>query len=210
MLELLLIRHGETLWNAGKIFRGRADIPLNETGKRQAVLLGEYLKDETIDAVYTSPLSRAEETAARIAGPHQMKAVAVSDLTDMDFGEWQGKELDEISQKYKDLYRDWLNIPEQAAIPGGESFARITGRITRFMEEVKARHGNGKIVIVTHRVIVKLAICLLLEISNNRFWNFQVDTGSITRFRITGAKAVLMTANETSPGKTLIANREDF
>ena len=67
MLKIILARHGETDWNAAEIFRGRADVPLNETGLRQAALLGEYLGSARIDAICTSPLQRAVSTAAAIA-----------------------------------------------------------------------------------------------------------------------------------------------
>ncbi len=210
MLELILIRHGETAWNAEKIFRGRTEIPLDETGKRQAALLADYLKDEKLEAIYTSPLERARETAARIADLQKLEAIPVNNLTDMDYGHWQGKKIIEVEEAYPELFNDWMDTPEQIAIPGGESLAQVTGRVVPILEDLGARHAEGKVAVVTHRVLVKLIICWLLEVPNNKFWNFQVDTGSQTRFRIQGTRTVLVTANDISCLRQLKENREDF
>lgn len=210
MLEFIVIRHGETAWNAEKIFRGRTEIQLDETGRRQASLLADYLKDEKLEAVYTSPLERAKETAARIAELQKLEVIPVNNLADMDFGQWQGKKITEVEEADPELFKDWLDTPEQIAIPGGESLGQVTSRVVPFLEDLGARHTEGKIVIVTHRVLVKLIICWLLEVPNNKFWNFQVDTGSQTRFRIQGTRAVLVTANDTSCLRQLKENREDF
>ncbi len=210
MLELLLIRHGQTAWNAEKTFRGQTEIPLDETGRRQAELLAGYLQDEKIDFIYTSPLQRAVATAACIAEVQKLEAVPVSNLTDMDYGKWQGKKITEVEQEYPELYRDWMDTPEQIAIPGGESLAQVSGRVVPFLEDIGARSAEGKIAIVTHRVVIKVIICWLLEVTNNRFWNFQVDTGSLTRFRIEGIRAVLTSANDTSCLRQMKGICEDF
>ena len=80
MVEIVIIRHGETAWNVGEMFRGRADIELNETGVRQAELAGEYLSGEKIDFMYTSPLKRAVATAGSIAVHHGLEVNIVSNI----------------------------------------------------------------------------------------------------------------------------------
>ena len=99
MTEILLIRHGETEWNAAELFRGRADIPLNENGLRQAGLLSEYLKDKQIDAIYSSPLGRARKTAEIISGRHGLEVMSSGGLIDIDFGEWQGLAHREVNNR---------------------------------------------------------------------------------------------------------------
>ena len=90
MTTILLIRHGETDWNAEKIFRGRADIELNENGIKQAELLAKHLAGERIVAIYSSPLKRALRTAGIMAGSHQVDVTPALGLLDFDYGEWQG------------------------------------------------------------------------------------------------------------------------
>ena len=124
MVEIILVRHGETEWNAAETFRGRADVPLNETGLQQARLLGEYLRDEKIAVVYSSPLIRAVKTAAAVAAFHRLDVSIAADLIDIDCGQWQGLTLGEVEEKYGELYRDWQDTPEQVKLPGGESLER--------------------------------------------------------------------------------------
>jgi broad specificity phosphatase PhoE len=91
MIEIILVRHGETAWNRREIFRGRADIELSETGARQAELLAQYLSQTGISAIYSSPLKRALKTAEAIASYHSLDVKTTSGLIDFDYGNWQGR-----------------------------------------------------------------------------------------------------------------------
>ena len=198
MVEIILARHGETEWNATEIFRGRADVALNDTGLRQAQLLGEYLSHEKIDAVYSSPLQRAVKTAAAIAGFHNLDVNVIDNLNDIDCGEWQGLTLHEVKEQYEELYQDWLDTPEQVRLPGGESLAEVRSRALPFVQDAAIRSGEGKIVLVSHRVVNKVLICALLGLDNSFFWSFKLDTGGITRFSFDRNRAVLTSHNDTS------------
>ncbi|MCK4863292.1 MAG: histidine phosphatase family protein [Dehalococcoidales bacterium] len=198
MLEIILTRHGETDLNAGEIFRGLADAELNETGLRQAELLGEYLGNEKIDIIYSSPLKRAVKTAETIARRQALDVNTVRNLIDFDYGEWQGLPLKEIKDKYEELYRDWQDTPEQVRIPGGESLEDVRNRAMPFVEDAVMRCGEGKIVFVSHRVVHKVLICNLLGLGNARFWNIRLDTGGISRFNCGDGKIVLTSHNDTS------------
>jgi broad specificity phosphatase PhoE len=198
MVEIILVRHGETDLNAGEIFRGLVDVELNETGLRQAELLGEYLAGEKIDIVYSSPLKRAVKTAETIARPHALEVNIVRNLIDIDYGEWQGLPLQEITVEYRELYRDWLDTPEQVRIPGGESLEEVRARVMPFVEDAVMRCGEGKIVFVTHRVVNKVIICNLLGLSNAHFWNVKQDTCGISRFSCGDGRVVLTCHNDTS------------
>jgi broad specificity phosphatase PhoE len=108
MLTLILVRHGETDWNAAEIFRGGVDVALNETGVKQAQLLGEYLSGLKINAIYTSPLQRALTTAQAIAGCQEgVPPVVAAELTDLNYGFWQGLTHEMAKAKYPDLYLKW-------------------------------------------------------------------------------------------------------
>ena len=104
MTEIILARHGQTAWNIGEVFRGQTDIPLDETGEKQAQLLAEYLSSRKIEAVYSSPLQRALKTAQAIARYHQFEVQVTQGLNDLSFGEWEGMPHEEVREKYRELY----------------------------------------------------------------------------------------------------------
>jgi broad specificity phosphatase PhoE len=211
MTEIILIRHGETEWNASNIFRGRADVDLNETGLRQAEQLGEYLSSEEIDFIYTSPLKRAVRTAGAIARPQNIEVNTIENLIDFDFGEWQGLTLVEVQEKYPELYQDWLDTPEQVGMPGGESLASVRDRAMSFLQDAVMRCEEGKIAMVSHRVVLKVIICALLGLENSRFWNIKMDTGAITRFVFDGDRVILTEHNNTSYLKNMQGHKlNDF
>jgi len=203
MVEIILARHGETDFNASEIFRGRADVALNENGLKQAGLLGEYLGDEKIDFIYSSPLKRAVKTAEAIARPRAMDVNIVQNLIDIDCGEWQGLSLREVKEKYPEIYQEWLDTPEQVRIPGGESLEDVRNRVLPFVEDAVMRCGEGRVVLVSHRAVNKVLICALLRLDNSYFWNFKLDTGGITRFNFDGDRVILISHNDTSYLKSL-------
>ena len=197
-VELILVRHGETEWNATEVFRGRADIPLNEHGLEQARLLGEYLKSEKIDAVYSSPLQRAVKTAETIAAHHKLDVNIVENLNDIHCGEWEGLSLEQVRERYEDVYQDWLDTPEQVKLPGGEGLDDVKNRALPFVQDAVTRVGEGNIALVSHRAVIKVLIAALLTLDNSAFWNFKIDNAGITRFFFDGNRAVLTSHNDTS------------
>jgi len=203
MIEIILARHGETDWNASEVFRGRADVALNENGLRQAQLLGEYLGKEKIDFIYSSPLQRAVKTAEAIARTQSIDVNIVPNLNDINCGEWQGLSLREVKDKYPEIYQDWLDTPEQVRIPGGESLEDVRRRVVPFVEDAVMRRGEGRVVLVSHRAVNKVLICALLRLDNSYFWNFKLDNGGITRFNFDGDRVILISHNDTSYLKSL-------
>ena len=198
MAEIILVRHGETEWNASETFRGRADVELNATGVRQAELLGKYLSADKIDLIYSSPLKRALRTAEAIARVQKIQVNAVENLIDFDFGEWQGLTLEEVKEKDEILYQDWLDTPEQVRIPGGETLENVLSRAMPFVVDAVMKCKEGKVALVSHRVVLKVLICALLGLDNAHFWAIKMDNGAITRFVYDGDHAVLTEHNNTS------------
>lgn len=211
MLEIIIVRHGETEFNAAETFRGRADIPLNETGLKQAKLLGEFLSTENIDVIYSSPLQRAVKTAEAIATPQKLDVNIVENLNDIDCGDWQGLTLKEVTDRYDDIYQDWLDTPEQVRLPGGESLEEVRFRALSFVQDTVARWGESKIVLVSHRAVNKVLICALLGLDNSMFWSFKLDTGAITRISFDGKRTTLISHNNTSYLRPLkLGEKKDF
>ena len=197
MTEIFLVRHGETEWNAGEIFRGRADVSLNEKGIVQAKLLGDYLKKLRLEAVYSSPLQRAVRTAERIARPHSLDVIMESALIDMDYGEWQGMPLTEVKKIYKNLYKKWESAPEKVRIPGGESLDDVGNRAIAAVNKIAKKH-EGSVALVSHRVVNKVLICALLGLDNSHFWNIRQETCGISSFLYQEGEFILTRHNDTS------------
>jgi broad specificity phosphatase PhoE len=198
MGEIILARHGETDWNVAEVFRGRVDVALNETGIRQAELLGEYLSQAGISAIYSSPLKRALKTAELIAGYHALGVNIVQGLIDFDYGEWQGLSHQEVRERYQGLYHDWLDHPEKVTMPEGESLEDVRERALAVVYDVVEGYGGGVVVLVSHRVVNKVLICALLGLDNAHFWNIRLDTCGITSFGYEGGRFILNRHNDTS------------
>jgi len=202
MTEIILARHGETEWNVAEVFRGRIDIELNKTGIKQAGLLAEYLSDLKLDAIYSSPLKRALTTAEIIASYHKLDVEIAPGLIDFDYGEWQGLPHQEVKDKYKELYAQWIRNPHQVKIPAAESLDEVRKRATGVVDNIIAKY-QGTVVLVSHRVVNKVLICALLGLDNSHFWNIRQDTCGITTFIYENERFILTKHNNTSYLKPL-------
>jgi phosphoserine phosphatase len=203
-MDIILARHGETEWNVSEVFRGRADIDLNETGRKQAKLLGEYLSGTVVKAVYSSPLKRALNTAKAIAGHHHLGVEVTPHLNDLNFGEWEGLQVEEVKQKYPRPFELWAIRPEKVRLPGGETLDEVRERAMKVVNGATVSH-TGNVVLVTHRVVIKILICALLGLDNSHFWNVMVDTCGLTTFRYERKKYLLVRHNDISFLKPLKA-----
>ena len=196
-MKIILARHGETEWNVKEVFRGTIDIELNETGAKQAELLARYLSESKVDAVYSSPLKRALETAEAIARYHQLPVAITTGLKDFDYGEWQGLPHQEVKTRYRELYVKWLTAPHQVEMPGGECLGDVRERAVDVVNDTITKY-RGTVVLVSHRVVNKVLICALLGLDNSHFWNIKLDTCGITTFLYENGRFVLASHNDTS------------
>lgn len=167
--KILIIRHGETAWNRGKIFRGTHDIPLNENGRQQARLAAQSLKDMEINAAYTSPLSRAKETAEIVTASHGISPEIHEGFIDMDYGDWTGKEDAEVAKLWPDEHAAWMSNPHTVRPPGGTTLEEIFDRSFSAMEELAGKHDGETIALFSHRVVNKLLVLGALSLGLERF-----------------------------------------
>lgn len=197
MTEIILVRHGETEWNTSDVFRGRIDIGLSETGLKQAALLGEYLRNIEVEAIFSSPLKRALSTAEAINHYHNLKIETTDGLIDYNFGEWQGMSRHDIKTSYTELYNEWNTHPERVKTPGGETLDDVRNRATGLIDELINRY-SSTIILVSHRVVLKVIICALLGLDNSHYWNIEQDTCGITSFTHENHRFMLIRHNDTS------------
>jgi broad specificity phosphatase PhoE len=197
MTEIILVRHGQTAWNASEVFRGRADIELDDVGLKQAERLAEHLSRRKLEAIYSSPLRRALQTAEAIASRHRLTVRSTPGLTDIDFGQWQGLPHEEVKRRFGQLYARWLAEPHLARMPSGETLDEVLERALPVVHQAANRH-RGSVVLVSHRVVSKVLICALLGLDNSHFWNIRLDTCGMTTFTHESRRWVLTEHNNTS------------
>lgn len=139
MTTILLARHGETDWNLEGRWQGWADPPLNDTGRAQAHALAEQLREIPFDAVYSSDLRRAHETAEIVAAPHGVPIVIDPDLREIDIGSWSGLTRAEIDERFPDGER-----------PDGETREQHSARVLAAVERIARANLGRRVLIVTH------------------------------------------------------------
>jgi probable phosphoglycerate mutase len=164
-----LLRHGETEWNAENRLCGSTDVPLSQAGRQQAKSLAEHLKSIPFEALYSSPLKRALETAHLVAASVGLRPIADARLVELDYGQWEGKTLAEIMENDPKTFRAWDANPAQVAPPGGESGLEAQQRVVSFLDFLAARHPQGNVLVVSHKTVCRLAICHVLGMSPSEY-----------------------------------------
>jgi broad specificity phosphatase PhoE len=153
--EMLLVRHGQSTANASGVWQGQMEFPLSEEGRRQAILAGRALVGQRIDAVYSSPLGRAFETAeiaAREAG-FGGAVVPLEGLMERHGGILQGHTWAEQEARNPELAKKFLSIPEEErwVLVGAETDEEVLARFEAAISEIRARHGAGeRVLVVSH------------------------------------------------------------
>ncbi len=178
-------------------FRGRADIPLNDTGKAQADKVARFLAGDKIDAIYASPLARALQTAQPLADSHHLQVQASDDLVDMDVGALEGLTIEEARQSFPDVMDKWVNAPGHVKFPKGEAMKSVRARVEKLLGELAARHPDQTVALVTHRILCHTTLCLALELDSDKLWRFRQDNACINRFEQREQGFVVTLLNET-------------
>ena len=195
---ILLIRHGETAWNREKIFRGVHDIPLNENGRAQARHLAQALAARLIHAAYSSPLSRALETAQIVLEPHGIDAVVHQELTDFNYGRWTGLQEAEVAQRWPEEHGRWLAAPQTVRPTDGDTLQEVYERALGALEGLAQQHEGQTVALFAHRVVNKLLVLGMLTLGVERFPFVRQDNCCLNEFVCTEAGYVVVSLNDTS------------
>lgn len=179
MTKVILVRHGQTLWNLEMKYQGHCDVALTEKGVEQAIMAGKRLAGEDISAIYASDLSRAFKTAECIAIEHNLPVTAIPELREINFGEWEGLTFERISSQWTEAMSKMFTHPDEIVIPGGETFREVKDRATSALAKLVAKHPNQTIVVVSHGGTIRTLLCEVLNIHLNHLWNIKQDNTAI-------------------------------
>jgi alpha-ribazole phosphatase len=197
-VRLIVVRHGETLYNVQSRFTGQSDIPLSALGERQAAALGKRLAAEPLAAIAASDLRRARVTAQAIARYHKLPVQEEADLREMTFGAWEGSTYDEIMARDADLVQRWLSDPTIYAPPGGETVIQLLDRVVRALERWQTRCPETTILWAVHGGVIEVLLCHLLGVDLKLRWQFRHENASITEIDLGRRGTRVVRLNETA------------
>ncbi|NLF02485.1 MAG: histidine phosphatase family protein [Anaerolineales bacterium] len=197
--RFVLIRHGQTVWNQENRFRGQLNPELDELGLRQADATGKYVARRwPVVAVYSSPLSRALQTASAVAHEQGLDVESFSGLMDVNFGYLHGKTWDEAAARWPEVTRAWIEAPHTVHFPGGESLDNVRQRAWSGLCELSERHTGQCVALVSHTVVNKVLLCAVLGLGNEHFWRVHQDTCAVNVFESVQGVYVVTLLNDTS------------
>jgi len=179
-MKLIIVRHGQTASNKEKRIQGHENTYLSDFGRIQAKLTGDQLKNEHIDAVYSSDLNRAYETAQAIAENHSLPIITDARFRECCFGEWEGKTVDEVMKQYPALFDAYRKDSINNRAPGGERLEELQLRVAEAVNEIADRHTNDAVLLVTHGGPVKALICYALGADLTAFRHLGPDNCGIS------------------------------
>ncbi|ADV66985.1 histidine phosphatase family protein [Deinococcus maricopensis] len=209
--EFWVVRHGESTWNVAGRYQGQTDVPLSPLGHLQAASLAGRLTAQTFDAVYTSDLARAYDTAQavaqRLSGPPEVRIDA--GLREIDVGELAGRDRATLEQDYPAYLAALRTDPWRTRRPGGESMADLAERAGATFRTLRERHPGGRVLVFTHGGVVRVAVGLALGGNLEHAWaRLSVLNTSVTRFLLGPEGGQLLTFNDAAHLETLEAATE--
>ena len=177
--RLILVRHGQTVWNKLGTSQGQADIELSETGLEQAELLGKNFAYPEVRAVYASPLKRAAATGRAIAAALGLEVVTCDELQEISFGDWEGLTYEEINSVWPSVHDGLFNRPDITACPNGEGFFSVQERAVSKLKELVEKHKGEDLVIAAHGGVNRTLLCYALDLPLRYMWNIRQDNTAV-------------------------------
>lgn len=200
MTEILLIRHGETAWNAVRKLQGHLDIPLNEEGQRQARALAAHLQNEKLDAIVSSDLQRAMQTAQAIAELQKAPLQVNAQLRERCFGDFEGKLYSELPELFPEAYAQWRSRDPDFHFPAkpddsgnrGESIREFHTRVIRCIQHYAQAYAGKRIALVAHGGVLECAWREATALPLNAERAVTIFNASINRFSFDQGKLKLI------------------
>ncbi len=196
-LRLVFIRHATSTWNDERRIQGQLDPPLSEKGREQARKVATRFRDTPVDALYSSDLSRARETAEAIGEQIGRLPEYLPELREVALGEWEGLQRDEIIARYPEPWSRWVEHPSWDIVPGGEGTDAFEGRVGAAIEGLVKRHQSGRVLVVTHGGVIQVALLRVVGRSSNGLFPFTIENTSVTVLQGAPERLVVGRVNDT-------------
>jgi broad specificity phosphatase PhoE len=198
----LLVRHGETLWNEKQLLQGRTDVALCDKGREQARILSSSLTPIPIFSIYSSPLSRALETAEIIGLPHKITPKADDGFVEINFGDWEGKSHEALRREVPEQYERWIINPKGVTVRGAERLDDAQTRVIQSLESIIKENEGRVVLIVGHGGINRILLLTLLQADLGAFWRIRQDTTCVNLIEFSDGMPRVNLMNCTAHFKT--------
>ena len=186
MSQLIIIRHGETVWNRERRMQGHSDSPLSDTGLRQARLLAQRMKEIVFTSLYCSDSGRAYHTARSVAEATGHELIVEPRLRERHFGVFEGLTGPEMQAQHPEAYERFKSRDPHYAVPGGESALAFRDRALACLTEIAQRHADEVVVVVTHGLVCDVAYRAANGIDLMARRDFDLVNTGLNRFRFEG------------------------
>ena len=193
-MKLILVRHGQTLWNRDQRAQGVSDIELSNRGRAQVGSLARSLRNERIDTIISSPLKRAVQTAEAINLFHNLPIERENDLIELNMGDFEGIVFQDMQKKHDDFLKRWMSDPASIAMPGGESIVELQKRVWGVVERILTKPGTT--LIVSHNFAIMTILCTIKEMDLSHIREVHVDTASKTVVEFEEERGIIILFND--------------
>ncbi|MGZ3422037.1 MAG: histidine phosphatase family protein [Polyangiales bacterium] len=185
MIELYMIRHGQTDFSRENRFCGTIDPPLNEVGLRMADAFGQCYAGLKWTAIYASPRLRARQTAQALAQRLNLDVIPEEGLAEIAYGDWEGLRHEDVQAQWPEAYAYWAADTASRGTPGGETAFQVAARAAPVVERIKTRHNEGRILLVSHKATIRILTCALLGMDVRLFRDrIAQPVAAVTKFEI--------------------------
>ena len=202
--RLLLIRHGEVETRYQKKFGGWIDMNLSPNGRHQAKILADYLRGKTIDAIYTSPMKRVQQTLAPTLKHCGLGQTILPGLREIGFGDWTGLGWKEVEARFGFQSHEWLDQIHDHGVPNGESGKVFRRRVEPCLREIIANHRGQNVAVFCHGGVIRMMLAILLKLPLPKTNHFDIEYASITQVALHPHLAEIELLNFT-PWRDLVA-----
>jgi len=199
MLELYLIRHGQTDLSRENRFCGSIDPPLNAVGLQMAEAFGIAYANRSWDAIYSSPRTRTLQTANALAIRTGVAPIVADGLREISYGDWESLRHQDAQSRWPEQYAWWAVDTASRSTPNGETAFEVAARAARVLEQVRDGHAQGRVLLVSHKATIRILVCALLGIDVRGFRDrIGQPVAAVTRFNIKAGRPMLVQLGDIS------------
>ena len=200
-MQIILVRHGETMANKTQLVLGTSDVPLTELGRDQAKAAAQKisLMEPSPTILFSSPYQRAKETAGYISNVIGLNPIFIDGLKEMNSGEMEGIKASEMDDKYPEYMKNWRRDHSTARPPGGETLEEVHSRAWKSILNIFNEYDESLVVVVAHLFPIQGILCNVLGIKSNNFEKLVIDLGSLSYIEIQSNSYRLLRMNDICP-----------